>query len=113
MFGIAGAMMYMPLIRDYLEGKGPMPMPNDVERGVPQADRHGYAVMVASKNGVRIIEDGCESEAPDAPYRVIGTGSKSAQGALATGCSAADAVKAAIECSPWCGGPVQAEKVEK
>lgn len=112
-FGVAGAATYLPLIRAYLEGKGPIPMPNDVERGLPQADRHGYAVLVASQNGVRIICDGCEGEASVAPYHVIGCGAEFAQGALAVGKSAEDAVKAAIECSPWCGGDVQAEKVDK
>ena len=111
-FGVAGAATYVPLIREYLEGKGQLPMPNDVERGVPQADRHGYAVLVASRGGVRVIADGCESAAPDAPYHAIGCGSMFAQGALAAGKSAEDAVRATMECSPWCGGPVQAEKVD-
>lgn len=112
-FGVAGAATYIPLVRAYLEGTGPVPMPNDVERGVPQADRHGYAVIVASAAGVRVICDGCESDAPEAPYHVIGCGSMFAQGALAVGASAEDAVKATIAGSPWCGGPIQAEKVDK
>ena len=111
-FGVAGGALYTPLLRAYLEGKAPIPMPNEVERGKPQTDRSGYAAIVVGAAGIRILEDGCEELAPDAPYYALGCGAKFAQGALAAGKSAEDAVKIAIECSPWCGGPVQAEKVD-
>lgn len=68
-------------------------------------------ILVRPDGTITVFDGNDDLELGDVPFYAIGTGGAAALGAMYAGASAEDAVRIACKIAPFCGEPIQVERL--